>query len=311
MAEPTVHSSKPGIEQETPRRGFFQTLAALGSGAVTALVGTRILSSRQAEAAPVPPVLTEPGGNLIVRMQQDLEASISSGKTPSWIMVVDTRKCIGCDACTVACRAENATGPAGSFRRVIKKDLPIGPRPWAIYKPVNCLQCDEPPCAKAVPKGMVVKRPDGIVELDHENLKGQWAVAAAQACPFKLIHVDDGKTFTQDTPKPQAYELRTFVDSGKVYTRRPGQNQLAGLGRKCNFCSHLLDVGVLPACVTTCVGGAMYFGDANLPNSLVNEITGGRRIFQGHQNRGLKPRVIYFEESMPSAPHIDCAACHS
>jgi len=69
-------------------------------------------------------------------------------------------------------------------------------------------------------------------------------------------------------------------------------------------------VGVLPACVTTCIGGAMYFGDANNRDSLINEITQGRRVFRGHQNLGVKPRVIYFEESMPEAAHIDCGACH-
>lgn len=69
-------------------------------------------------------------------------------------------------------------------------------------------------------------------------------------------------------------------------------------------------MGVLPACVTTCIGGAMYFGDANNRDSLINEITQGRRVFRGHQNLGVKPRVIYFEESMPEAAHIDCGACH-
>lgn len=202
------------------------------------------------------------------------------------------------------------TGPAGGFRRVIKKDLPIGPRPWAIYKPANCLQCDDPPCAKAVPSGMIVKRADGIVEFDHDRLRGQWAQAAAQACPFRMVHVDDGETFTQNTPRPQAYESRPFIENGRMYQRRREGNPLAGVARKCTFCSHLLDVGVLPACVTTCLGGAMYFGDANTAGSLVNEITQGRRIFQGHQNWGVKPRVIYFEESMPGPPHLDCSACH-
>jgi len=278
-------------------------LAAISSGAATAVVGGRALTSLQAEAAPVPPVLGESSGNLIVRMQQELEAALSSGATPSWIMVVDTRKCIGCDACTVACRAENPTGPAGNFRRVIK-------RPWSIFKPANCLQCDDAPCAKAVPQGMISKRPDGIVEFDHAKLRGPWAQAAAQACPFKAVHVDDGRTFTEGTPQPQPYEARPFVENGRAYSRKSGENQLTDVARKCTFCSHLLDIAVLPACVTTCVGGAMYFGDANTKGSLVNEITEGRRVFQGHQDLGVKPRVIYFEESMPNVPHIDCRACH-
>lgn len=295
----------------TPRRGFLQTLAGVGSGAVAAAVGWKVLQSQRAEAASIPPPLAESSGSVVLRMQQDLEVTLAGGKTPSWLMVVDTRKCIGCDACAVACRAENPTGPAGNFRRVIKKDLPIGPRPWAIYKPANCLQCDDPPCARAVPEDMILKRSDGIVEFDYDKLKGPSAQAAARACPFGAIHVDDGKTFTQSTPRPQDYELRPFVENGKTYSRKPGANPLQGAARKCTFCSHLLDVGVLPACVTTCVGGAMYFGDANNPGSLISEVTQGRRVFRGHQNLGVKPRVIYFEESMPDTPHIDCSACHS
>jgi molybdopterin-containing oxidoreductase family iron-sulfur binding subunit len=243
-------------------------------------------------------------------MQQDLERSLASGKTPSWLMVVDTRKCIGCDACTVACRAENPTGPAGNFRRVIKKELSISARPWVIHKPVNCLQCDDAPCARAVPQGMVLKRPDGIVEFDQDRVKGAYAQVAAKACPIGQIHVDDGRTFTHGTPRPQEYENRSFIENGKVRSRKPPANSLADTARKCTFCSHLLDIGVLPACVSTCLGGAMYFGDANDTGSLIHEITQGRRVFKGHENLGLKPRVIYFTESMPGTPHIDCAACH-
>ncbi|MBI5283416.1 MAG: hypothetical protein HY858_17180 [Candidatus Solibacter usitatus] len=293
------------------RRDFFKVLGSLGAGGVTAAFGLKVLGSRNLEAAPAPPPLAEPTGNVILRMQQDLERAISPGAAPSWLMVVDTRKCIGCDSCTVACRAENPAGPGGAFRRVIKKELPISARPWVIYKPANCLQCDDAPCMRAVPKDMMWKRSDGIVELDPGRLRGPYAQAAAQACPIHALHVDDGVTFTQDTPQPQAYESRTFVENGVAQSRKPELGAIAGAGRKCTFCSHLLDVGVLPACVSTCLGGAMYFGDANDKNSLVSEVTQGRRVFKGHQNQGLKPRVIYFEESMPGTPHIDCSACHS
>jgi Fe-S-cluster-containing dehydrogenase component len=207
--------------QGTGRRRFFRALAALGSGAVTAITGIRVLESKKAEAAEIPPPLTGSTGSLILRMQRDLEQSLASGRTPSWLMVVDTRKCIGCDACTIACRAENPVGPGGGFRRVVKKELPIGPVPWAIFKPVNCLQCDDPPCARAVPGGMIRKRPDGIVEFDSERLKGAFAAAAASACPWNLIRIDDGKTFTGTSPSPQAYEERSFVENGQVRSRKP------------------------------------------------------------------------------------------
>jgi len=305
MAE-EIQEDRP---DQAPRRRFLQTLAGIGSFATTALVGTKILESDSAEAAP-PPVLAEPTGNVVLRMQQDLERTLSSGSTPGWLMVVDTRKCIGCDSCTVACRAENPTGPAANFRRVIKKELALGVSMWAIYKPANCRQCDDPPCARAVPPGMIRKRADGIVEFDLERLKGPYAIAAAEACPFNAISIDDGKTFTQSTPAQQSYECRSFVENGKTYTRQPGANALQDSARKCTFCSHLLYAGVLPACVTTCVGGAMYFGDSNDRGSLINEITQGRRVFSGHQDLGVKPRVIYFEESMPDTVHIPCIACH-
>jgi molybdopterin-containing oxidoreductase family iron-sulfur binding subunit len=158
---------------------------------------------------------------------------------------------------------------------------------------------------------MILKRPDGIVEFDPVALKGSYARAAVKACPFNAAHVDDGRTFTDATPAPQAYEDRSFVENGIVQTRRAGASALLDSARKCTFCSHLLDVGVLPACVTTCLGGAMYFGDANDPGSLIHEITQGRRVFQGHQNFGVKPRVIYFEEPTPEAPSINCSVCHS
>lgn len=292
------------------RRSFFKAIAGIGSGAMTATVGGKLLLEKEAEAAEIPPMNAESAGENTVRMQQELEDTIAKGRKPSWLMVVDTRKCIGCDSCSVACRAENPTGPAGAFRRVVKKDLPIGPTPWAIYKPVNCLQCDNPPCARVAPAGVVVKRDDGIVEFDQTRLRGAMAEAVARACPIKMAHVDDNATFTQSTPNPQAYEERPFIEGGKTYSRKRGANPLAGVARKCNFCNHLLDVGVLPACVSTCLGGAMYFGDANNPASLVNEVTQGRRLFKGHENLGLKPRVIYFEESMPDTPHINCSACH-
>jgi molybdopterin-containing oxidoreductase family iron-sulfur binding subunit len=301
-------SSKPS---EKPRRSFFRALAGgIGSGAAAGLAGVKLLDTEKAQAAAPPPVSAEPTGSMMVRMQRELDEVIASGRTPKWLMLVDTRKCIGCDSCTVACRAENPTGPAGNFRRVIQREhAPSGAGPWAIFKPVNCLQCDNPPCAKAVPEAMVWKRPDGIVEFDETRLRGQYARAAAKACPFGLIHIDDGRTFTGNTPAPQPYERRQFVENGRVQTRG-GADAATDIARKCTFCSHLLDVGVLPACVSTCIGGAMYFGDGANPASLVNELTGGRRIFSAHTNMGLKPRVIYFEESMPEAAHLDCTTCH-
>jgi molybdopterin-containing oxidoreductase family iron-sulfur binding subunit len=310
MAQQKGKEARPDQAPPGRRRAFLQALAGIGAGAAVAGVGLEVLSSESAKAAEIPPPLAESTGTALIRMQQDLERVLASGKTPSWMMIVDTRKCIGCNACTVACKAEVPTGPGGFARRVIQKELPVGPRPYAIFKPVNCLQCDDPPCAKAVPAGMIRKRPDGIVEFDHSSLTGPYAQAAARACPWNLIHVDSGATYTQNTPNPQPYEDRTFEEYGRTVSRKKGSVDLLDRARKCTFCAHRLDQGVLPACVTTCIGGAMYFGDMSDTGSLVYQITQGRRVFRGHQDTGVKPRVIYFEESMPGAVHVDCEACH-
>jgi len=297
-------------QQPLQRRDLVSALTGLAAGLVAGWAALKSVLIRRAEAAPLPPPLAEPTGALLVRMQQDLQRAIESGQTPSWVMIVDTRKCVGCNACTVACRAENPQGPAGSFRRVIQLHFTPGLRPVSIFKPFNCLQCDNPPCAKAVPAGAIRKRPDGIVELDQDQLRGPLALAAAQGCPFGAIHVDDGKTFTEATPQPQAYEARRFTEYGRTYARTPGANPLADTARKCHFCAHLLEAGVLPACVSTCIGGAMYFGNLNDPQSLVHEILGGRRRFAYFDRLGVGPRVIYFEEPMPGASALDCSACH-
>lgn len=306
-AEETGRSRGPAQH----RRTFLQAMAGAGAGAAAAAVGAKILESQQAQAAEIPPPLAMSSGAALIRMQQDLERAVTSGRTPSWVMIVDTRKCVGCDACTVACKAEIPTGPGGFNRRVIQKELPIGPRPYRVFKPVNCLQCDDPPCARAVPSGMIRKRPDGIVEFDHSQLIGSWARAAANACPWGLIHIDRGATYTMNSPRPQAYETRPFEEYGSRFRRGPQDFSLIERARKCTFCAHRLERGELPACVTTCLGSAMYFGDISDSASLVYQLTQGRRIFRGHENLGVRPRVIYFEESMPGAVHVPCEACHS
>jgi molybdopterin-containing oxidoreductase family iron-sulfur binding subunit len=240
-------------------------------------------------------------------MLADLDAALAKpAEKRRWVMVVDTRKCIGCNACTVACRAENQVGPAGSYRRVLRIESGAGPWVAGTFKPANCMHCDNPPCARAVPAGMIRKRPDGIVELDYTRLKGQYAHAAAAACPYGAIHVEDGRNFTDGTPAVQEYEKREFVEYGKSWRR----SELVGVARKCHFCLHLLEAGSLPACVSTCVGGAMYFGDASLPNSLVRELLNKNRTLRHKEDLGTAPRVFYVAEPFPTTPQAACNTCH-
>lgn len=221
-------------------------------------------------------------------------------------MLVDTRKCIGCNACTVACRAENGVGPAGSYRRVLRIESGRGEWITGTFKPANCMQCDNPPCAKAVPEGMIRKRPDGIVEFDYTRLKGRYAQAAAAACPYGAVHIEDGRSFTEGTPAIQPYERREFQE----YQRTWRWDEIVGAARKCHFCLHLLEAGSLPACVSTCIGSAMYFGDAADPKSLVSELLAKNRSMRHKAELGTSPRVYYLAEPFATTPQAACTNCH-
>lgn len=290
-----------------PHRRSWLKRAGVAAGAL--LGGLLAKRSTRPPVAQAAGPLPQTPGNDLLQMQQDLDAALA--KPPEqrgWVMVVDTRRCIGCNACTVACRAENVTGPAGSYRRVRRIESGAGAWMATTFKPFNCVQCDNPPCAKAVPQGMIRKRPDGIVEFDYARLKGAYAVDAAAACPYHAVHVDDGRRFTDATPAPQPYEARTFVENGQLWRRQVAT--FAGVARKCHFCSHLLEQGMLPACVSTCIGRAMYFGDLKNSASLVSQLLRERRIMRLNEDWGTQPRVYYVTEPYPNTAQASCNACH-
>lgn len=203
-----------------------------------------------------------------------------------WIMVIDPRRCVGCEACVVACKAENVTPPGVSYRTVPEVELGMYPRVNRIFMPTNCMQCDRPPCQKVAPEGAIVKRPDGIVAIDYTKFTSREAFEAArQACPYTALYWDDRTFATAGT-----YETRRLPEYEGTYTRTSGQPPV-GSARKCHFCLHRLDAGLLPACVSTCLGGAMHFGDQNDPESLVSELLAPHRVIRLNERAGTEPRL--------------------
>lgn len=179
-----------------------------------------------------------------------------------WAMLVDVRKCIGCQACTVSCIQENAV-PEGSFRTVVSTysvKLADAVQPAGTYVlPRLCNHCDEPPCIPVCPVGATKKRADGIVIVDGERCVG--CAYCVQACP---------------------YDAR-FI------------NHESNTADKCTFCAHRVDAGLLPACVETCVGGARIFGDLNDPDGeLRRRLDAAKsevKVLKPEQ--GTEPRVFY------------------
>jgi molybdopterin-containing oxidoreductase family iron-sulfur binding subunit len=241
----------------------------------------------------------------LLRMQADIRRALQKPlEQRGWIMVVDGRKCVGCKACVVACVAENVLPPGVTYRAVPEIEYGSYPDVKRYPMPTQCMQCDKPPClpaANAIAPGSISKRPDGIVALDYAKFRDRAAFeAAAKACPYQALYYDDGRFYTQDTPALQAYEGTVGHDYDRHWIREPGKagEPPMGGGRKCHFCLHRLNVGLVPACVSTCIGRALYFGDKNDAQSLVSELLAknSTKVLRIRENRGTEPRVYYLTD---------------
>lgn len=199
---------------------------------------------------------------------QSVEAQINSqperrpgitGKR--FAMVIDLRKCIGCQACTVSCSMENLP-PLGQFRTTVLQyevENYEGDQPAMFNLPRLCNHCENPPCVPVCPVQATFQREDGIVLVDNERCVG--CAYCVQACPYDARFINT-ETKTAD---------------------------------KCTFCEHRLEVNLLPACVETCVGGARVIGDLNVPNSTINQLLKEHKddikVLKPDQN--TQPRVFY------------------
>ncbi len=172
--------------------------------------------------------------------------------------VIDQRVCIGCHACTVACKGENDV-PVGDFRTWVKYSeggaYPDVSRSFLVER---CNHCGDAPCVSICPVEALYKRPDGIVDFSTDQCIGCRACQAA--CPYDAIYMDD--------------------DAG-------------GTIAKCNFCSHRIDQGLQPACVVVCPTDAILFGDFADPASNVATLANGGLGARPRAELGTRPKLAY------------------
>lgn len=251
-------------------------------------------------------------GEELTRMREDLRRALKKPiEQRRWAMLVNTRRCTACYACVVACMAENGSPPGVAYRRVADVESGEYPQVSRVFMPVNCMQCDNPPCVKAVPAGAITKRPDGIVAVDYGKLRGKDAFEKAQkACPYNAFSYDDGAYYTTDTPALQPYEKAATYEYGTPVTRA-NRSGPAGAARKCHFCLPRLGAGMLPACVVTCDGGATFFGDASDADSLVARLLRAHGSMRLQVAQKTEPRVHYLVDDSVAADSLKaCLACH-
>ena len=198
-----------------------------------------------------------------------------------YAMVIDLARCIGCDTCSIACKAENATPRGILWNRVLKYETGTYPKSRIHYLPMQCNHCAKPECLKVCPTGAISKRADGIVVIDNARCMGcRYCVLA---CPYGSPHnLDKICTYYEK-------EITPFEQMGYRKHRE-------GTSQKCHFCLERVEKGLQPACVTACMGQARYFGDLDDPESEVSQLIKSRSGFVLNPEMGTEPSCYYLPE---------------
>lgn len=226
-------------------------------------------------------------------------AQPSSRRKFRYGMVIDTRRCVGCRACVVACKAENKTPPQVFYNRVLEDAFPaLDDKPVFATKP--CFHCEKPPCVEPCPvePPATFKRDrDGIVVVDYERCIG--CGLCVDACPYDSRTIDPGESYPASALGAAWARVRS-PEYGQYRLRQTGAPPI-DRARKCTFCLHLQDstgrydkaAGRWPACAKTCTGHAIFFGDFNDPHSEVSMLVRQRRPVRLKEELGTEPNVHY------------------
>lgn len=174
-------------------------------------------------------------------------------------MLIDLNTCIGCHACSVACKAEFDV-PLGAFRDSVKYvEAGTYPKATRHFIPVLCNQCEDAPCLNACPTGAVVRMDGGEVMIDEGDCNlNKYCMSA---CPYGAIYIDDDKVVAQ----------------------------------KCTFCRHRTAEGREPACVDACPTNCRIFGDLDDPGSEIAKRTAAAETRAWKEEEGTRPRVSYID----------------
>ena len=171
--------------------------------------------------------------------------------------LIDNDSCIGCHACSTACKSENEV-PLGVQRTWVKSvETGLYPNVRRSFQVTRCNHCANPPCVRICPVTAMYQRSDGIVEFDPEICIG--CKACLQACPYDAIYIDP--------------------DSGTA--------------AKCHYCAHRVDIGLEPACVVVCPEHAILAGDLDDPTTEISRVVAEKKVTVRKPEQGTAPKLFY------------------
>ncbi|SVC42512.1 uncharacterized protein METZ01_LOCUS295366, partial [marine metagenome] len=173
--------------------------------------------------------------------------------------IIDNRKCIGCHACTVACKAEHDV-PLGVNRTWVKYvEKGQYPDTRRLFSVMRCNHCADAPCVEICPVTALYTRDDGIVDFDPRRCIG--CKGCMQACPYDALYMDP--------------ESKTAA--------------------KCNYCAHRVDIGLEPACVNVCPEHAIISGDMDNPKTEISRLLAREQVTVRKAEKGTRPKLYYIE----------------
>lgn len=173
--------------------------------------------------------------------------------------IIDNRKCIGCHACTTACKSEHDV-PVGVNRTWVKQvEKGEFPHTRRLFSVMRCNHCTDAPCVEICPVEALFIREDGIVDFDKERCIA--CKSCMQACPYDALYIDP--------------ETHTAA--------------------KCNYCAHRIDIGLEPACVNVCPEHAIISGDMDDPESEIAHLLARQPVKVRKQEKGTIPNLFYID----------------
>ena len=173
--------------------------------------------------------------------------------------IIDNRKCIGCHACTTACKAEHDV-PVGVNRTWVKQvEKGEFPNTRRLFSVMRCNHCTDAPCVEICPVTALYYRDDGIVDFDKDRCIG--CKSCMQACPYDALYID-----------PQTHTAA-----------------------KCNYCAHRVDLGLEPACVNVCPEHAIISGDMENPESEISILLSQQVVSVRKAAKGTQPNLFYID----------------